>query len=196
VRSLGLLPESLSHDWHVQPSCQRPNRTPPERREFSPGELARMRIRLSSKPYQHTVRRKILSTSTSHRLSTCFAHGKVPIGDACRRTRLPPKSRFLRIKPFGMTTFECRARLQRATIWSSALAPMETPHRTFGARRGGRLEIEKRSYVWRSFLKEPFGSVLFPNRSPVAGTDLEGLIAFLTYIDAGQRRELQNNTPG
>ena len=75
VRSLGLLPESLSHDWHVQPSCQRPNRTPPQRREFSPGELARMRIRLSSKPYQHTVRRKILSTSTSHRLSTCFAHG-------------------------------------------------------------------------------------------------------------------------
>ena len=40
VRSLGLLPESLSHDWHVQPSCQRPNRGPPERREFSPGELA------------------------------------------------------------------------------------------------------------------------------------------------------------
>ncbi len=28
-------------------------------------------------------------------------------------------------------------------------------------------------------MKEPFGSVLFPNRSPVAGTDLEGLIAFL-----------------
>ena len=40
VRSLGLLPESLSHDWHVQPSCQRPNRGPPRRREFSPGDLA------------------------------------------------------------------------------------------------------------------------------------------------------------
>jgi hypothetical protein len=39
VRSLGLMPESVSHDWHVQPSCQRPNRGPPERREFSPGEL-------------------------------------------------------------------------------------------------------------------------------------------------------------
>ena len=25
-----------SHDWHVQPSCQRPNRFPPERRVFSP----------------------------------------------------------------------------------------------------------------------------------------------------------------
>jgi hypothetical protein len=41
VRSLGLMPEPISHDWHVQPSCQRPNRGPPRRREFSPGELAR-----------------------------------------------------------------------------------------------------------------------------------------------------------
>src|ERR1700722_16796205 len=40
VRSFGLMPESTSHDWHVQPSCQRPNRDPPERREFSPGENA------------------------------------------------------------------------------------------------------------------------------------------------------------
>jgi hypothetical protein len=31
------MPESVSHDWHVQPSCQRPNRGPPRRREFSPG---------------------------------------------------------------------------------------------------------------------------------------------------------------
>ena len=179
MRSLGLLPESLSHDWHVQPSCQRPNRTPPERREFSPGELARMRIRLSSKPYQHTVRRKILSTSTSHRLSTCFAHGgSSPLG-CVQESSLAAQSRFLTIKPLGMTTFECGTRLQRATVWSSALAQIETQRRTFGASRGRRLEIEKRSYVWRSFLKEPFGSVLFPNRSPVAGTDLEGLITFL-----------------
>jgi len=40
VRSFGLMPESVSHDWHVQPSCQRPNRDPPERCEFSPGDLA------------------------------------------------------------------------------------------------------------------------------------------------------------
>jgi hypothetical protein len=57
VRSLGLMPESTSHDWHVQPSCQRPNRGPPERCEFSPGENARKRIRLSSKLDKHTVRR-------------------------------------------------------------------------------------------------------------------------------------------
>ncbi len=56
VRSLGLMPESVSHDWHVQPSCQRPNRGPPERREFSPGGVAVRRNRLSSKLYKHTVR--------------------------------------------------------------------------------------------------------------------------------------------
>src|SRR5580704_8110179 len=31
-----LCPNPFSHDWHVQPSCQRPNRIPPKRREFSP----------------------------------------------------------------------------------------------------------------------------------------------------------------
>ncbi len=56
VRSFGLMPESVSHDWHVQPSCQRPNRGPPERREFSPGGVAVRRNRLSSKLYKHTVR--------------------------------------------------------------------------------------------------------------------------------------------
>jgi hypothetical protein len=61
VRSLGFEPESSSHDWHVQPSCQRPNRLPPERRAFSPGGFRNerershlQRIRLSSKPVQVT----------------------------------------------------------------------------------------------------------------------------------------------
>ncbi len=57
VRSLGLMPEPISHDWHVQPSCQRPNRNPPRRREFSPGENARKHFRLSSKLDNHTGRR-------------------------------------------------------------------------------------------------------------------------------------------
>jgi len=56
VRSFGLMPESTSLDWHVQPSCQRPNRDPPERREFSPGEAARKLLRLSSKLDKHTGR--------------------------------------------------------------------------------------------------------------------------------------------
>ena len=36
VRSSRTNPNPFSHDWHVQPSCQRPNRIPPKRREFSP----------------------------------------------------------------------------------------------------------------------------------------------------------------
>jgi hypothetical protein len=132
VRSLGLLPESLSHDWHVQPSCQRPNRTPPERREFSPGELARMRIRLSSKPYQHTVRRKILSTSTSHRLSTCFAHGeKFQFGKRAGELAGRPKADPLRQNRSESHTLGCGARLQRATVWSSALAQNRNPAPNF-----------------------------------------------------------------
>ena len=180
MRSLGLLPESLSHDWHVQPSCQRPNRTPPERREFSPGKLARMRIRLSSKPYKHTVRRKILSTSTSHRLSTCFAHaGKLRFGTRAGELACRPKGRFLTIKPFGMTNPWVRSSFTARNGMVFRFGANRNPAPNFRRTPRRKTEIEKRSYVWRSFLKEPFGSVLFPNRSPVAGTDLESVITFL-----------------
>src|ERR1700693_1605799 len=82
-----LCPNPFSHDWHVQPSCQRPNRLPPERRAFSsrrilsvwhrvfdpvsPAKLDRTHldsIRLSSKPFKHIVR-KTLSTPESHNIS-------------------------------------------------------------------------------------------------------------------------------
>jgi len=39
VRSLELVLELSSHDWHVQPYCQRPNRFPPEGRAFSPEQI-------------------------------------------------------------------------------------------------------------------------------------------------------------
>jgi hypothetical protein len=35
-----LSPNLSSHDWHVQPICQRPNRLPPERRAFSPERIS------------------------------------------------------------------------------------------------------------------------------------------------------------
>jgi len=47
-------PRLPSHDWHVQPSCQRPNRIPPERRAFSPGDRHRSANRLSSKLVRKT----------------------------------------------------------------------------------------------------------------------------------------------
>ena len=108
MRSLGLLPESLSHDWHVQPSCQRPNRGPPERREFSPGGNTRVRIRLSSKLYNHTVRRKSRQSSLPTEFPDDFHIGNA----GSEGGRAASKSRFLTIKPFGMTTaWEGRAAL-------------------------------------------------------------------------------------
>jgi hypothetical protein len=100
VRSLGLMPESVSHDWHVQPSCQRPNRGPPERREFSPGDLAVRRNRLSSKLYKHTARGESRQSALPTEFPDDFHIGKsVRSGGG----RAASDSRFLTIKPFGMT---------------------------------------------------------------------------------------------
>jgi len=71
-----LCPKPFSHDWHVQPNFQRPNRLPPERREFSPEGSTQVRLHPSSKPYNHTLPRKTLSTHAPHRISTCFPHKK------------------------------------------------------------------------------------------------------------------------
>ena len=74
VRSFGLMPESVSHDWHVQPSCQRPNRGPPRRREFSPGEFFFVSKPTSSNPtvletLQTYSAAQIPSMIASHRIS-------------------------------------------------------------------------------------------------------------------------------
>ncbi len=62
MSTLGLEPEPSSHDWHVQPSCQRPNRFPPERRVFSPeqrlcrdGRLARPAEQSSAFPKNNSA---------------------------------------------------------------------------------------------------------------------------------------------
>ena len=83
-------PNPLSHDWHVQPSCQRPNRVPPERRAFSPKET-RVAVELALEPDSRlgcpyrgisfvletlqTYRpAKNPSIGVSHRISTRFPH--------------------------------------------------------------------------------------------------------------------------
>ena len=86
VRSLGLMPEFVSHDWHVQPSCQRPNRGPPKRREFSPGGDARVRIRLSSKPYKHTCGVKSCQSTHPTGFPDVF-HKWTVLGSGDRRAR-------------------------------------------------------------------------------------------------------------
>jgi hypothetical protein len=103
VRSLGLMPEPISHDWHVQPSCQRPDRNPPRRREFSPGKNARKHFRLSSKLYNHTVRRISRQSSLPTEFPDVFH-----IGNILERDGESSKAGKL------------RAQRQRATVWSSA----------------------------------------------------------------------------
>ncbi len=155
VRSLGLMPESTSHDWHVQPSCQRPNRGPPERCEFSPGEECRNageapaphKLRLSSKLDKHTVRRKSRQSTLPTEFPDDFHIGNSGARrESCQRK---PKSRFLTIKPFGMTNAfdQAYAALVRATVWSSGRGQNATFGEPFGQPRYGRQEIEKRSYL-------------------------------------------------
>jgi hypothetical protein len=93
--SLGFHPSHFTHDWHVQPSCQRPNRIPPERRVFSPERIVRgldrervwrdesrptRTILLSSKPLKVTVLPGRLSTYCIHSIST----GNQPVESKCR----------------------------------------------------------------------------------------------------------------
>jgi hypothetical protein len=77
VRSLGFEPESSSHDWHVQPSCQRPNRLPPERRAFSPGrakpcQSSKLLERNLSKLRAPCVTVNLLHTQDFHREASSF----------------------------------------------------------------------------------------------------------------------------
>jgi hypothetical protein len=56
-----------------------------------------VRIRLSSKPYKHTVRRKTLSTEASHNISTGFPHWEDSGRDADRRAAATKKALSFRI---------------------------------------------------------------------------------------------------
>src|ERR1700680_724636 len=77
-----LCPNPFSHDWHVQPSCQRPNRLPPERRAFSSRRtrfLGANPIRANPAVLEtlQTYRsHPTLSTPASHSISTRFPHGE------------------------------------------------------------------------------------------------------------------------
>src|SRR5580704_822745 len=90
VRSFELILESVSHDWHVQPSCQRPNRGPPKRCEFSPGGIAARAKPTVLETLQAYVAVYIPSIIASHRISRCFPHqdrfGKWR-RESCRRCR-------------------------------------------------------------------------------------------------------------
>ena len=138
-----LCPNPFSHDWHVQPSCQRPNRLPPERRAFSPGEPARMRIRLSSKPFNHIVRVKPCQPAHSTAFPRDFHMGNCRNGTRGARFKVSKVSEFQIFETLKLFHLETLRSLQHATILPSALDCKDTDR--FGARRSGRQKIEKRS---------------------------------------------------
>ena len=155
MRSFELILESVSHDWHVQPSCQRPNRGPPKRCEFSPGKFAVGGLKAA--PYANPTVLETLqaygacyipSIIASHRISRCFPHREKRSGS--ERGRAASDSRFLRIKPFGMTRLGVRilgqGALTRATVWPSGRI-----NATFGACRSED----------RKLRKDPFGGPCF-----------------------------------
>ncbi len=161
-----LCPNPLSHDWHVQPSCQRPNRTPPERRAFSPTGDTQVRLQPSSKPYKHTVPRKTLSIRASHRISTAFPQwgGR---GAKTNQKQLPHRA-------FGPIRNDnaSDAAQKRATVWPSA---SRSAH--FGAGFLGRARAEDRKLRKELALEVPCfeGTLQKPTgvseSSPVAGTN-------------------------
>ncbi len=112
VRSFELMLESVSHDWHVQPSCQRPNHDPPERREFSPGGFFSVSKPTSANPTvletlqayggaQNPVNRRVPQD-----FQTISTAG--PIGKREQESCLKPESRFLAglSARFGMTSVD------------------------------------------------------------------------------------------
>jgi hypothetical protein len=72
VRSLGFQPEPSSHDWHVQPSCQRTDPLPPERAPSVQSRDTQVHPCLSSKLVQTTRLARPLSTRRDHRIFTRF----------------------------------------------------------------------------------------------------------------------------
>ena len=106
-----LCPNPFSHDWHVQPSCQRPNRIPPERRVFDQSGLTQVRVRLSSKPLQPYRAPPIASTRASHRISTRF-----PQGESSDREADCNPNRFCSMQQYGLPpeSYKCRCSGARA----------------------------------------------------------------------------------
>ena len=139
-----------------------------------------VRLRLSSKPYNHTGAAKIVSIAASHRISRCFPHrekraaGQESEPRAKARLWVGISTARLEVVPFQILPrdwFPLGGSLLRATVWPSASRAPAFGAGLFRPYEGGRQKIEKRSYVWRFLaLKAPFRSSRSLNRSPVAGT--------------------------
>ena len=133
-----LCPNPFSHDWHVQPSCQRPKCDPPERRiSVQPGPHL-VRIRLSSKPFKHIVRAKPCQRMHPTEFPRDF-HSENHVRVADRTGNRAPA--FGLPSPFQSTRRYASSALKLKRLAANAI---------FRPCEGGRQKIEKRTYFWRS----------------------------------------------
>src|SRR5215469_14028761 len=78
-----LCPNPFSHDWHVQPNFQRPNRTPPKRREFSPVRLAPSANPTVLETFQtYRARQSHVNASPAQNFHAISTAGKFHVGTA------------------------------------------------------------------------------------------------------------------
>ncbi len=101
-----LCPNPLSHDWHVQPSCQRPKHDPPERRAFSPAK----------RPLSSYARPDRIRDPVPHGQFRCPRNlSNIPRSASCVNASSPQN--FHQISTTGS---QARGQRKRAAVWSSA----------------------------------------------------------------------------
>jgi len=158
------------------------------------------RIRLSSKPYKHTRRRKTLSTRASHRISTCFSQGKSgrrtgehqqePCPGSCWITKERPFAGRVRSPPRrGLQPLRLLQSAQRygLPLSQSADSTAFFSHARAEDRKLGK-DLTFGGPCFEGTLQKPTG---VSESSPVAGT-IEGFHPSKT-LDAGRARELQKS---
>jgi hypothetical protein len=146
----------ISHDWHVQPSCQRPNRGPPERREFSPARnFVESSLRSPGQPRRLSLHTNptVLETLQTYRAAEKAVNARIP-------------QDFQMISTSGLRSgrksgARCHPQHVRSTGEEPALALKGRNSMVFrgsernrkksrlSARQNGRQEIDKRT-CWRS----------------------------------------------
>jgi len=155
VRSLGFQPEPSSHDWHVQPSCQRTDPLPPERAlsvqsritEARAGRSRPHKACLSSKLVQTTRLARSLSTHGWHRISTCFpqpgnstVYSTMPIKQCPCGTGSLTRSGRAKLDDSGVLTAHAAKRFFLSTGSTARLCH-------FGTSRGGRASSLKKDHL-------------------------------------------------
>jgi hypothetical protein len=168
-----LHPKSFSHDWHVQPSCQRPNRPPPERRAFGTDRIASSANPTVLETLQTYRAAHVTSTRASHRISTRFPQWEFRTADGRELTSGPKSPNSLSYSRRGLKPHPFKA----------------------GARSGMAFRPEKRSFPAHGILGRAKAEDRKLRKDPFGGPCLEGTLQKLQF-HLGSRFPNQAPWPG